>query len=47
MYAAWIAHETELRAELPAKAVDALIDEARSVGAGLSRMRRVLVVAER
>ena len=47
MYAAWIAHEAELRAELPARAVDELIDEARSVGARLARMRRVLVVAER
>ena len=46
-YAAWIAHEVELRAELPARAVDELIDEARSVGARLARMRRVLVVAER
>ena len=47
MYAAWIAHEAELRAELPARAVDELIDEAQSVGPRLSRMRRVLVVAER
>jgi hypothetical protein len=47
MYAAWIAHEAELRAELLVRAVDELIDEARSVGGRLARMRRVLVVAER
>ncbi|HEY4993029.1 MAG TPA: class I SAM-dependent methyltransferase [Nakamurella sp.] len=47
MYAAWIAHEAELRDELPARAVDEMIDEARSVGGRLARMRRVLVVAER
>jgi ubiquinone/menaquinone biosynthesis C-methylase UbiE len=46
-YAAWIANEAELRAELPDRAVDELIDEARSVGGRLARMRRVLVVAER
>jgi len=46
MYAAWIAHEAELRAELPDRAVDELLDEARSVGGRLARMRRVLVVAE-
>ena len=47
MYAAWIAHEAELRAELLVRAVDELIDEARSLGGRLARMRRVLVVAER
>ena len=47
MYAAWIAHEVELRTELPSRAVDDLIEEARSVGGRLSRMRRVLVVAVR
>ena len=47
MYAAWIANEAELRTELPARAVDEMLDEARSVGGRLDRMRRVLVVAER
>ena len=47
MYSAWIAHEAELRAELPGRAVDELIDEARSVGGRLARMHRVIVVAER
>jgi ubiquinone/menaquinone biosynthesis C-methylase UbiE len=47
MYAAWIAHENALREELPRRAVDDLIEEARSVGGRLARMRRVLVVAER
>ena len=36
MYAAWIAHEAELRDKIPARAVDEMIDEARSVGGRLA-----------
>ena len=45
-YAAWAAHEAELRVELPDRVVDDLMDEARTVGGRLGRIRRVLVVAE-
>ena len=45
-YAAWTAHEAELRVELADRVVDDLMDEARTVGGRLTRMRRVLVVAE-
>ncbi len=47
LYALWLDHADELRADLGEVAARSLVDEAHTVGARLDRMRDVRVIAER